>query len=99
MTMPLGRNVGRGPRPVDSASRTLPPASTAACELSLADPRWHAFVASHADSLAFHRPEWAELLAECYGYRPFVLAQLDTDDNVLGGLPVIETKTFGRRHW
>lgn len=75
------------------------PVPAAAHELSLGDRRWRGFAASHADSLAFHRPEWAELLAECYGCRPFALAQLDSDGSIAGGLPVLELKRFGRRRW
>jgi CelD/BcsL family acetyltransferase involved in cellulose biosynthesis len=96
MTMPLARNVGR-PGPPELASDTV--AVPAARELSLADPGWRNFVSSHPEALAFHRPEWAELLAECYGYRPFALAQFDSAGRIVGGLPVLETKTFGRRRW
>jgi CelD/BcsL family acetyltransferase involved in cellulose biosynthesis len=78
-------------------------ASTAAprlSEVSLSDPRWLAFTASHPEALCFHRPAWAELLADCYGYRPFVLALLGEEQgNILGGLPVLETRRLGRRRW
>ncbi len=94
-----GRDMERSPRPASVASSAVAPAPTAWRELSLTDPRWRAFVHSHPEALAFHRPEWAGLLAECYGYRPFVLAQLDSDGNIVGGLPVLETKILGRRRW
>jgi CelD/BcsL family acetyltransferase involved in cellulose biosynthesis len=71
----------------------------AVSEISLADLRWHAFAASHPDALCFHRPAWAELITECYGHRPFVLAVLGEKGNILGGLPVVETRLLGRRRW
>lgn len=69
-------------------------------ELPITDPRWEAFVASRREALAFHRPAWAELLSDCYGYRPFVLAVMDGDD-VGAGMPVIEVRTLRarRRRW
>jgi CelD/BcsL family acetyltransferase involved in cellulose biosynthesis len=65
-------------------------------ELQVSDPRWNAFVADSREALAFHRPEWVELLAECYGYRPFVLAVMDGGD-VTAGVPVLEVRTLRRR--
>ena len=67
-------------------------------ELRISDPRWAAFVAGHQDALAYHRPAWVELVAECYGFRPFVLAALDGDD-IAAGLPVIEARTLRRARW
>lgn len=73
------------------------PVDSAATELEIDDPRWAALVESHEDALAFHRPEWARLLAECYGYRPFVLAVTGADGGLLGGLPVAEVRGLRRR--
>jgi CelD/BcsL family acetyltransferase involved in cellulose biosynthesis len=70
-----------------------------ACELRLDDPRWQTFARSHPEALAFHLPGWAEMLAACYGYRPFALAALDSDGRVVAGLPVLETKAPVRRRW
>jgi hypothetical protein len=39
-----------------------------------------------SETLPFHLPAWSQLLAECYGFRPFVC----------GGLPVLE---ISRRRW
>jgi CelD/BcsL family acetyltransferase involved in cellulose biosynthesis len=68
-----------------------------ASELQLSDPRWTAFVAAHPSALAFHRPTWAEMIADCYGYRPFVLAVLDATGDVSAGLPVLEVRSLRRR--
>jgi CelD/BcsL family acetyltransferase involved in cellulose biosynthesis len=70
-----------------------------AVELGIRDPRWLSFVARHPDAIAFHRPEWSELLADSYGCRPFVLAVLDATGSVSGGLPVVEVERLRRRRW
>jgi CelD/BcsL family acetyltransferase involved in cellulose biosynthesis len=80
-----------------------PPAALAehdVVELELSDPRWRSFIASHAEALVFHRPAWSEMIADCYGYRPFVLASLDAANAVVGGLPVLEVRSLrGRPRW
>jgi CelD/BcsL family acetyltransferase involved in cellulose biosynthesis len=69
-------------------------------ELELGGSLWRSFVADRSEATAFHDPAWAELLAECYGYRPFVLAVLDNQGEPLAGLPFLETKTVRRtRRW
>ena len=67
-------------------------------ELPVSDARWESFVAANRDALAFHRSCWSELLADCYGHRPFVLAVLDGDD-VAAGIPVIEIRARRRPRW
>jgi CelD/BcsL family acetyltransferase involved in cellulose biosynthesis len=69
-------------------------------ELESSDLRWRSFVASHPETHVFHRPAWSQMIADCYGYRPFVLASLDAEDAVIGGLPVIEVRSLrGRPRW
>jgi len=41
------------------------------------DPLWLDFLSKQENANIFHHPAWAGLLAECYGYRPFVLLSLD----------------------
>jgi CelD/BcsL family acetyltransferase involved in cellulose biosynthesis len=67
--------------------------------LDLADARWHALTATHPQANIFHHPAWAKLLAECYGYRPFVVAVCDADGRICAGLPMIEvnSRLTGRR--
>jgi CelD/BcsL family acetyltransferase involved in cellulose biosynthesis len=84
---------------VATASSPVAARAATASELALDDPRWQTFVRSHPEALAFHRPEWARLLAACYGYRPFALAVLGSDERVVAGLPVLETKALVRRRW
>ena len=55
----------------------------------LGDPRWRSFVASCPESGPFHHPAWAQLLADCYGLRPFALALSDAAGTVEAGIPVL----------
>jgi CelD/BcsL family acetyltransferase involved in cellulose biosynthesis len=69
-------------------------------ELAPSDPAWVSFVEHSPDALPFHHPSWASLLAECYAYRPFVLAVLGATGDILGGVPALEvSRPFGRRRW
>jgi hypothetical protein len=67
--------------------------------LDPSDENWLAFVASDPQANAFHHPAWINLLAECYGYRPFVIAVSDADGNIQAGLPIMEVRSplTGRR--
>ena len=62
---------------------------------------WKSFVARQKAAIAFHEPAWAELLAECYGYRTFAVAAIGSDHQPIAGLPVVETKGLftRRRQW
>ena len=63
------------------------------------DERWTAFVASQPQANIFHHPAWSNLLAECYGYRPFVVALRDVEGTICAGLPMMEvnSRLTGRR--
>jgi CelD/BcsL family acetyltransferase involved in cellulose biosynthesis len=67
--------------------------------LELGDPRWEAFVRASPHAQPFHHPAWAQLLADCYGYRPFVLA-IENGAGITAGLPVLEVaRARSRRRW
>jgi CelD/BcsL family acetyltransferase involved in cellulose biosynthesis len=67
--------------------------------LELDDPRWLELVRAAPQSLPFHQPAWARLLAECYGYRPFVVA-LENGAGLAAGIPVLEVPTLvGGKRW
>jgi CelD/BcsL family acetyltransferase involved in cellulose biosynthesis len=67
--------------------------------LGIDDAGWYEFVAASSDAVAFHHPAWAELLAECYGYRPFCLA-LRNGSSIEAGLPMLEIPGLvGRHRW
>ena len=65
--------------------------------LDLTDLRWRDFVAGHPDATPFHHPDWARLVADCYGFRAFALATRDAAGAVRAGLPLVEVRHLGRR--
>jgi CelD/BcsL family acetyltransferase involved in cellulose biosynthesis len=79
------------------AAPTEPSPSAAASKLSLHDPRWLSFVEQHPQALVFHQPAWADMIGSTYGYERFALCVLGADEQVAGGLPVIETRGLNRR--
>ncbi|MCG2767286.1 MAG: GNAT family N-acetyltransferase, partial [Anaerolineae bacterium] len=58
-----------------------------------------AFVDSVPNANIFHHPAWTSLMAECYGYRPFVVATCDEKGEIKAGLPLMEVNSWltGRR--
>lgn len=67
--------------------------------LELTDPRWGGFVAGHPGAMPFHHPDWARLLADCYGFRAFALATSDETGVIQAGLPVVEVRNFRGAKW
>lgn len=68
--------------------------------LELSDPRWGDFVGGHPAATPFHHPSWARLVADCYGFRTFVVAASDPAGVVLAGLPLVEVRHIhGGRKW
>lgn len=63
------------------------------------DETWKIFVGSNPCANVFHHPSWARLLAECYGYRPFVVIVRGADGTISAGLPMMEVSSplTGRR--
>ena len=61
------------------------------------DPAWRTFVMSCPDATFFHRPSWASLLAECYGFAPRALLVHDTTGSVEAGVPFVEIRGRGSR--
>lgn len=67
--------------------------------LAIDDQGWRTFAAAHPDASPFHRPEWAKLLAECYGFRSQVLVLRDGDGEIAAGLPILEVGRHNRKRW
>jgi CelD/BcsL family acetyltransferase involved in cellulose biosynthesis len=68
--------------------------------LDLSDHRWLEFVEQCPTATTFHHPSWARLVARCYGYRVFALAQMDAGGRIDAGLPVVEVhRPLGPRRW
>jgi len=70
-----------------------------ACILNLSDKRWINFISTMKPANIFHHPAWITLLAQSYGYNPFIVAILDSNETILAGLPFVEIKSAltGRR--
>jgi lipid II:glycine glycyltransferase (peptidoglycan interpeptide bridge formation enzyme) len=67
--------------------------------LDLRDARWTAFVARHPEASFYNHPEWAQLVAESYGYPSFVLGFTE-GELLTAGVPVVEVRNpLGRRRW
>ncbi|HVN11924.1 MAG TPA: GNAT family N-acetyltransferase [Kineosporiaceae bacterium] len=64
--------------------------------LTLDHSAWRRFVAGRPEATCFHRPEWAALLADCYRYPAFVVAQRGGDGEVLAGVPIAQVGRPGR---
>jgi CelD/BcsL family acetyltransferase involved in cellulose biosynthesis len=56
------------------------------------DPGWLRFIASQPQATVFHHPAWSRVIAEAYGYRPLVLAQMGGDGSIEAGLPLLEMR-------
>jgi CelD/BcsL family acetyltransferase involved in cellulose biosynthesis len=68
--------------------------------LPIDDARWRAFVSAHPDALPFHEPDWATLVADCYGFRAFAAAVEDEHGAITAGLPVVDVRHLaGPRRW
>jgi len=63
--------------------------------LELTDPRWAGFVAGHPEATPFHHPDWAAVVARCYGFPAFALVTSDETGDVRGGLPLVEVRHLG----
>lgn len=68
--------------------------------LPIDDPRWREFVEAHPRATPFHHPDWAQLVADTYGFRAFACAVADGGDGIRAGAPIVEIRQpFGRRRW
>ncbi|HEX2712746.1 MAG TPA: GNAT family N-acetyltransferase [Candidatus Acidoferrales bacterium] len=56
------------------------------------DPRWNQFLASCSNALIFHHPSWLEALEREYAQHCVGLACEDKNGNLMGILPLMETR-------
>src|SRR5437868_2436930 len=86
-----------------TALAALSPRTTTTAELELLAPddvAWSELVAACPDAMPFHHRSWIRLLAECYGYKPFVIGRRDADGSLATGVPAMEvTSPLGGRRW
>jgi CelD/BcsL family acetyltransferase involved in cellulose biosynthesis len=75
------------------------PESRAPRLLDPGDERWVAFAESSPQATIFHHPAWVNLLTDCYGYHPFIVAVDDVDGRIRAGVPMMELRSplTGRR--
>jgi CelD/BcsL family acetyltransferase involved in cellulose biosynthesis len=57
------------------------------------DPRWISFLDSSPNAGIFHHPAWSQLMSECYGYRPFVIALPGPTGDLTAGIPLMEVNS------
>ncbi len=60
----------------------------------LLDPRWKTFVDSHPDASVFHKVEWLQAIAACYGYVPVALTLSPPEYPLENGLVVCEVRSW-----
>lgn len=82
-------NEGKGMMPQQNLCQLVEPT----------DQRWLDLISSRKESNIFHHPDWMLTLAECYGYRPFIITVSDERNNIAAGIPMMEVNSFltGRR--
>lgn len=72
-------------------------------EISFLDPldaRGAAFVESIQQANTYHLLFWVNIIAECYGYRSFIIALIDENETICAGLPGLEVgSTLTGRRW
>jgi CelD/BcsL family acetyltransferase involved in cellulose biosynthesis len=69
-------------------------------ELPIDDSRWEEFTSSHPDATPFHMPAWASMIADCYRFHAFALVALDSDGEIVAGIPVITVRSpLGAVKW
>ncbi len=51
------------------------------------NPRWLNLIENDPAATIFHHPAWMEVLSSCYGYRPFIFAFVDNNEQVCAGIP------------
>lgn len=62
-------------------------------EIPVTDPTWAEFTHTHPGATPFHLPEWASLIADCYGFPTFALVLRDTGDDIVAGIPVVAVRS------
>jgi CelD/BcsL family acetyltransferase involved in cellulose biosynthesis len=67
--------------------------------ISLTDPAWMSFLMTKSDASIFHHPAWSQLLAETYGYKPFLPVVSSSAGMIEAGVPMMEVNSplTGRR--
>ena len=68
--------------------------------ISSLDNNWWNFIVTNEKVNIFHHPNWIELFAECYGFKPVILTITDPKGEIRAGLPILEVNSlFTGRRW
>jgi hypothetical protein len=62
--------------------------------LPITDERWIAYLSENPLATIFHHPAWSQLLADCYGFKPFICATCDTNGHISAGLPIMKIQSW-----
>lgn len=68
--------------------------NTSTIQLEIDNIRLQNFAESFSQSNIFHHPKWIQLLADCYGYKPRLMALSNNEDQLLAYLPLMEVKAI-----
>src|SRR4030042_3696202 len=64
------------------------------------DRRWIDFIASNPQATVFHHPTWINVIAESYGFTPFIFALVNKQGDIEAGIPLIEVKgILNQKSW
>ena len=62
--------------------------------ININDRQWINIISNHPNATIFHHPAWLKVLADCYGYRPFLIVLRDEDGEISAGLPFMEINSW-----
>ncbi|MHA1380882.1 MAG: lipid II:glycine glycyltransferase FemX [Candidatus Helarchaeota archaeon] len=67
--------------------------------LNVLDKRWQSFIKKSSLATIFHHPAWIQLLDKCYGYHSFIFALVNSDNQIVAGMPFtkVNSSLTGRR--
>ena len=60
---------------------------------------WDDFVEGSQDGTIYHQTAWLNVIARCYGFRPYFITLTDANGQITGGLPLflVSSRLTGRR--
>lgn len=68
--------------------------------VEVTDPHWLEFVGRQPEAMPFHHPDWATMVADCYGFWAFAVVTRDAAGQIQAGLPMVEVHHLGGgRRW
>jgi len=72
---------------------------TVADDLPAKSDEWNRYVSKNPVALIHHRTEWRDILAQSYGHESLYLCARDSEQNIVGILPLIHVKSrlFGNK--